>query len=107
MISLFTHSLTPIFSQAQVQDIFRVFIHDNNFQALGDLINYTEAKQIDISGIQFSAFRTSLNPNVYENLLVFLKYYTYYFECLFRKYRIDHTQAQSEQKLDLNYYLAF
>jgi hypothetical protein len=98
-------SLTTPMSDKLFRDSFATLLSNDNFKALGSLINLAEDKSIDISGIDFSSFRTSIDKHLnqsynFSNILVFLKYYTYFFECRFKHYKLSPTSLASRNKLE-------
>ena len=75
------------------KDLFELFIKRDNFKALGVLINYAEERKLKITSLNLDPFKSSLeyylNHNFkFSNLLVFMKYYVYRQECLFKEFNL-------------------
>jgi hypothetical protein len=78
----------PLFSSA-----YELCLRRDNFKGLGKLINYATKSHLDISSLDLSLFKPSLdyylNSNFNLNVLVFLKYFVQVHKLLFQKYDAD------------------
>ena len=75
------------------KELFTLFINRDNFKALGVLLNYAEQRKLKITSLDLSLFKPSLeyylNHNFkFSNLLIFMKYYVYRQECLFKEFNL-------------------
>lgn len=71
--------------------IFELFIEKDHFKGLGQLINYLEDRRLSILPFNLSLFRDAIDyyqNQIYSpsNILIYLKFYTYYQKCLFNHY---------------------
>lgn len=78
----------PLFSS-----VYELCLRRDNFKGLGKLINYAIKSNLDISSLDLSLFKPSLdyylNSNFNSNVLVFMKYFVQVHKLLFQKYKAD------------------
>lgn len=83
-------SLLPI-NHSQCNKIFELCLKKDHFRGLGVLMNYIEQRKLQILNFDLSKFRPSMefyqnDRYSVTNILIYLKYYTYYQKCLFNQF---------------------
>lgn len=91
------------------KDLFNLFINRDNFKGLGVLLNYAEQRRLKITNLDLSVFKPSmeyyLNHNFkLSNLLVFMKYYVYRQECLFKEFNLTPESLRKMSASEINEY---
>ena len=94
------------------KDLFNLFLSRDNFRALGLLINYAEQRKLKITNLDLSPFKPSLeyylNHNFkMSNLLVYMKYYVYKQECLFKEFNLTPQSLNNLSAAELKEYGSF
>lgn len=97
---------------ALLKDLFDLCIRRDNFKGLGLLINYAEERKMKILPFDLNSFKPSLEYYLNENfkmsnIMIFLKYYTYMHECIFKEFNLTPQKIRELPVAELNEYSNF
>lgn len=94
------------------KNLYELCLKRDNFKGLGLLINYAEEMKLKLSSLDLSLFKDSLdyylNQNFkLSNVMIFMKYYTYVHECLFREFDLTPKSLKNVSPAELLEYSHF
>ena len=85
-------SIVPVDAQL-LKQLFELWLQRDNFRGLASIINYAEQRKVKISSFDLNLFKDSLQYYMNDkfnlsNIIIFMKYYAYYQECLFKEFNL-------------------